>query len=497
MNIVFSGNRQCEYITSVFRTLASQHSELSVFYVSDDGDLPHRSIDAIQSADVLVLQERDAVRNFDVDEFNKNASRYSIPEISIDFLWPFGGQPHVLNLPSQQLPHGPFPATLGDAYLNRRIQTHFSPELLSEYVSLQVDCLIDLDVYKASVLERQGRIDQASGTDWASTIHDNLRQRPILRNPLQPTPWVLSEIFSQLLARMNLEISFADSDISRACATAPELPVHPSIARYFDLSWASDGQRYQLRDGDRVSFIEYTRRYLSYAEGAELEIGVRAIATQTYELALDNLRRAVQRPLGRGSVTAQCALAHALMEKGDGEEALDALTTASSIEPENTEVLFASARILAKLGRPADAESKIREYVENGGTDASAYVALADIHTANGKHREASQALRAALARPDANAGLQSRLTLALARSGDLNGAVESAETEIKLAPDSVHPRAFLSELLVRIGKPEAAKSHAENALTIIKNRPGLDGLRESLRSLYCKLPPPLRDDLL
>ncbi len=494
MNIVFAGNRQCEFVAFVFRSLASPHSELSVAYINDDGDLFGHSIDAIRSADILVLQERDGVRNFDVDELNESARRYSIPEISVDFLWPFGGQPHVRNQSIQQIPHGPFPTTLGDAYLNRQIQTHFSPRLPNEYVSLRIDRLIDLDIYRDSVLARQNRIDKAAGTNWVSTIHDNLSQRPILRNPLQPTPWVLSEIFSHLLSRMNLGLFFADSDISRACATAPELPVHPSIARHFDLPWASDERLYQLSDGDQVSFIEYTRRYLAYTEGVELEIGVRAVATQTYSLAIDNLRRAVQRPLGKQSVTAQIALARALMENGDG--LLVALATAKAIEPGNADVLLMSAQILAKLGRAVEAERELCEYLEKGGSHASAYVALAAIHTANGKHREAAQVVREGIARPDVDAQFLSRLTLGLAKSGNLNGASESVEAEIKLAPDNPHPRAYLSGLLLQLGKREAAKAYVESTLTMIKDRPGLDILRESLRCRYRMLDPPFRDDL-
>ena len=160
---------------------------------------------------------------------------------------------------------------MGDAYLNRRIETHFSPGLLVEYVCLRIDHLIDLDGYRDIVLERQGRIDRATGTDWASAIRDNLRTRPMFYNPLHPAPWVLGEMLSRLMSTMNLKLYFTESDISRVCAVSPELPIHPSVARHFNLTWAPERRLYRMRDGDFTSFSEYVRRYLAYAEAPDAD----------------------------------------------------------------------------------------------------------------------------------------------------------------------------------------------------------------------------------
>ena len=497
MNVVFVGNRQCQFVGDVFRALISQRPELSVAYVNDDGDLPHQAAEAIRSADLLMLQERDAPRNLDLQDLNPDGRRIHFPDICVDFIWPFGGQPHVSNRPGFQLPAGPFPTALGDAYLNRRIETNFSPEILNEYLNLRVDHLIDLDAYREMVLDRQRRIDRASGTDWASKIQENLPMRPILRNPLHPTAWVLGDMMAQLLSRMDIGLSIADDKIAGACANTPEAPVHPCVAQHFELSWAPQGRLYSLRDGDRVSFPEYARRYIAYGEGEDLEIGVRAAAARSNDIALDSLRRAIERPLGMESVSAHSALARALAESGEGDAAFEALSVANAIEPGNPDILLARARASALSGRPEEAEKDLGEYLLKAAPDPSTYVAIADIHLASGRPREAAEALRLALAAPGADRGLQSRLTLALSASGDLQAASESAETEIRLDPDNPHPRTFLAGLLVRLGKRDAAKHHVEHALTTIRDLPDHGELRESLRSFYRKLDPPLREDLI
>lgn len=495
MLIVFTGNRQSELVSIIFRSLLSGRSDVSVNYVADDGDLSNDLIETLQAADVVALQERDAPRNFDLDEFDAKAERHYFPHVSVDFIWPFGGQPHVLNRIGHHLALGPFPAALGDAYLNRRIQTHVSQEVLDEYLSLRIDSLIDLDAYRAFVLEKQRRIDRAAGSDWASSIEALTPSRPICRNPFVPAPWVLQQLVARLASELRLGLSVTTGQISQLCAEEPEMPVHPSVARHFALSWAPPGKLYRLRAGDRVSFPEYARRYLAFVEGPELELGVRAVARHDYDFALDKLRLAVERPLGRGSVAAQTGLAVALAEKASG--ALAALDAAKAIEPENADLLLAGARIMASFGRTKDFERELRRYFEVGGDELAGYQALADHYEASGAHAQAALALRAVLARQGADASVFSRLTRALAASGDLTMASQSAQAEILLDPGNPHPRAYLAGLLNRLGNKQAAKDQVEQALTIAADRNGLDRLRQELRDLYRTLDPPFRDDLL
>jgi hypothetical protein len=86
MNVVFVGNRQCQFVSDAFLGLVSNRPDFSVAFVNDDGDLPKHAAEAVRSADLLVLQERDAPRNLDVEELNTDASRIHIPEICVDFI---------------------------------------------------------------------------------------------------------------------------------------------------------------------------------------------------------------------------------------------------------------------------------------------------------------------------------------------------------------------------------------------------------------------------
>ena len=350
MKIVFVGGRQARTLCEIYRGLSGGEAHWI------DGGLPLGPANAarLEAADKLALQETGNPPPPDWPALAANAERVSFPELTLDFLWPFGGQPHAANTADALFPTGPFPAELGDAWLNRRLAGRQQLEAVeAEYLGLDVAATVDLDACKTLTLQRQAEIDAACGADFASRLAEDFRRRPLFDNPLAPGPKLLRDLANWTFAR--LELPYTLTRDWRPTAGAPETPLHPSLVSHFGLAWAQSRPG-RLVTGEAVDFAEYVRRYLAYAEGPELERGAASLALGQADAALPLLATAAARPMGRRCATARSALAAALLAaERSGDIAV--LRDAAALRPNDAE---AQSRLTVALAAAGDTAGAIR-----------------------------------------------------------------------------------------------------------------------------------------
>ena len=412
----------------------------------------------------------------DFEALDLSAELISLPELQLDFLWPFAGQPHIANTPDELYPDGPFPADLGDAWLNRALEGPQLPEAIADlYLALDVARVIDLDRMRDLALEAQAARDKLIGVDFASRIAEGFRRRPLFISPRAPAP----ELFD-LLA----EAAFARLGAAYVRAPAPavrQLPIHPGVAAHFGLDWTQDRSQAW---GEAVDFAEYVRRYLAYAEGPELERGLALMAADHFEEAAKALEIAAARPMGRRSTSARRGFARASL-KASGVEGREADIAADLGDRDHLASLAAFAR-----GNWREAERALLAYLARNEAKAEDFERLAVIREKLGDEPGAFAALELAVGLKPDDRGLATRLTLALAGRGDILGAVRAAEREIALEPRNPNPRAFLVILLIRAGWRSRALREADEALALIGDAPELAPLRDALRARRAELGP-------
>ncbi len=429
----------------------------------------------LAAADMLALQAQGAPIRADLETLAPNAERALFPELALDFLWPFGGQPHVRNTRDALFPAGPFPVELGDAWLNRRLDGRERLEAVeAEYLALDVAAILDLDAYKAMALQRQAEIDAACGADFAARLEAEFRHRPLFVNPLAPGTDLLRDLANWTFARLGAPYTLTRD--WRPGGHVPELPPHPSVARHFGLAW-TQGRRYRLWTADGVDFGEYVRRYLSFCEGPEVETGILTIALGHAEAGLELLEKAAQRPMGRRCERVRRSLTFAFLSAPQSGDAAAALRRAGALEDDD---LYPAAEACAR-GRWSEAEAAALERLHQKPSSVELHLFLALVRERRGDAEGRIEALRGALRLRPGDRHLQSRLTVALASHGDLAGAIASAEAEIALNPENPHARAFLSNLLERAGERESAKAHLQRALEIVAVKPEYAALRTLL----------------
>ena len=471
MKVVFYGGRQALRLALAYVREADEPNGSSFMFdhlAPSAGD-----VETLRGADKIVWIDSGAPA-LDAEEHEISAEIIRLPELQLDFLWPFGGQPHIANVNDALYPEGPYPAELGDAWLNRALEGPRRAEAAEEaYLALDVARVLDLDRMRDLTLARQAERDALYGVDFARRIEAGLRSPSLFLGPRTPGPEVFGALVQAAFARLGL----VGSGAPEATPAVRELPIHPRVAEHFGLDWAR-GRVCWDHWGGPVDFAEYVRRYLAFAEGPELEHGLAMLAAGRAAEAADRLEIAASRPMGRRSSSALRGLAHAsVLALGDqGRADLSAFAGADVENPDILASLTAFAR-----GRPALAERKLMAYLSNAPDRAENYALLAAIRESRGDGEGSLAALELALGLGSSDPRLMGRYAMALAARGDVLAAVRAVEAEIALDPQNPHPRAYLAQLLIQVGWRTRAQEALERALAVAGDAPELASLRASL----------------
>lgn len=463
MRVVFVGGAQALRLALAY--VRRDQTAGDSCWVSDRAVAAPQNAEALRSADKIL---RLGAGVLDAEALATQAEILHLPELQLDFLWPFAGQPHIANMPDEFHPNGPYPADLGDAWLNRALEGPRRPEAIAQaYLALDVARLVDLDALKDMALERQRGHDKSLGVDFASRIEAGFRQRPLFKSPRCPGAELFGLLAQAAFARLGVAYSGEAGE-----PVARDLPIHPSVAAHFGL----EANVRQAQDGGEGNdFAEYVHRYLAYAEGPQLERGLALLAKDRFEEAAQTLEIAAARPMGRRSRFARRGLARANL-LASGVAAPDAAAAADRGDPDHLTELAAFAR-----GRWREAERAFLAYMARVPSKAEDFARLADIREKLSDAPGAFAAIELAAGLAPDDRALANRLTLALAARGDTLAAIRSAEREIALEPRSPHPRAFLIMLLIRCGWRDRAAQEADRALALIGDAPEYAELREAL----------------
>ncbi len=199
-----------------------------VIFVGDE------AAEVLREADVVVEQMFDSREQIRVSNVQQGAKWFRFPLVHGAFLWPYATQAHVRNESYPFLPGGPYPAELGDSYLNRLIGHVPCEDAVARYMELDVAQHAHLDrLFEISLESQRGR-DKISGMDFALLIEHNFRSVPLFTTRGHPTRLIFDRIASTLFRNMDIsedEIRLATGSYVRSMFPWDEVPVHPSKRR--------------------------------------------------------------------------------------------------------------------------------------------------------------------------------------------------------------------------------------------------------------------------
>ena len=473
--IVFFGNCYAATLQGVYAlSLAPLYGDTTSFVNCYEGGDRPESLKLISEADIIVEQVFDVGQKFEIDLASMSGRVIQFPTVSLGFLWPFGLVPHVRNevLPYWQC--GPYDYLMGDNLLNRRINEGVPPEAaVDEYLSLDIAKVAHLDRLYDIMMDRQRARDDQTGMRFADEMEAHFRRERLFLNPYRPNVRMATSLAKAVYPRLGVSELAVEQVTSRWVKTPFErtaLPIHPGVAKHFDLSYGNADERYLYHTGERLTFEQFARRYAAYEYNDPLLKGVGTyfwpgaatfrefqgpVAPEREESALADLREGLG--ASQGSGLGECALARLLARRGETGPALEALERAVVMEPDDADVRESYARLLDRCGRVVEAEREFRAAIERDPATDSPLTGLAHLLIGQGRLEEALTALLAASAvRPGLGHPFYD-LAHVHRRLGQIAEAEAALLRAVALLPGDPRPLIRLAEVLTDTGRPAQA----------------------------------------
>lgn len=267
--IVVYGNAQARAVHHVFESMPVLVERFDLRYV--DSSAVARK-DAPECT-VLFDQQPDLAGGATPASPSK-AKIVRFPIVAFNLLWPFNC-PNPLNAPHPPAyPFGPFPN--GDSFLLSCVKQHVLPkDAIALYLGTAwPSSWPDLDKLFRQESARLIAVDAASDVQIGSYILKHFRKRRLFVAPLTPADILLSELITRMLAAaFSGDSAIADCDLPGVIGSFGyrdylgvfALPVHPLVARHFQLEWFEPNARYNYFDREQLTGKAYYERFIAYA----------------------------------------------------------------------------------------------------------------------------------------------------------------------------------------------------------------------------------------
>jgi tetratricopeptide (TPR) repeat protein len=209
------------------------------------------------------------------------------PYLKLNCLWPLLSHDPRNNPPTPpKFPAGRFPC--GDKIVLSMLKNNIPNEdIFDEYMKTDITEHVDLsEVYQAD-LSRIKEVDDKCDIKVYDLIIAQFRSTRLFNSFSHPS----KNIFKLLLLEILEKAGLIDKDLKDKGSNASEsqtlnetiidsvdkffnvhnfdheqVPVHPQVAKYFNLTWANSETRYLYFDFGYLTFSEYMQIYIDYAE---------------------------------------------------------------------------------------------------------------------------------------------------------------------------------------------------------------------------------------
>jgi Tfp pilus assembly protein PilF len=394
--LVFVGNCQMFWLHEYYRRYVAPDHNDEVTYLDPRQSPSAAQCAALQAADLLVEQRLEFSRVEYPARVTISAARHSIPQVSGRFLWPFGGQPHLLNRVAPGLPFGPYPDEIGDGFLNRMIVDKVDAATAVEtYCALDVASVAGLDRRLELAIGMQRERDAATGYQFTDVIETSFRHERLFVTPNHPRLRIFRALVRQFLEHMAVRRDTIDR-IERGMRASPfgreSLPVHPAVGRHFGITFATEDQRYEQRQEGHFTFREYAENYLRFAWNAELAEGIALSRGDDPNRAGELLHAGLQR--SPESAAGHAAMSHVLAKQDRLAEAIAEARLAIACAPDQARHCVSLNHLLARAGNVEAAARASRAAVSADPDDAAALLLWGHTLARQGRRDEAIATLR-------------------------------------------------------------------------------------------------------
>jgi tetratricopeptide (TPR) repeat protein len=383
--VVFVGNDQASSLAFAYK-LAAGDGGRGVQFIQASAAPPGGGWDRIRDAELVFVEVTHPGSADWVNDLAPRGVIHLFPIVLGDFLWPLAGEPHVENYAFESWPDGPYPAELGDAYLNRMLTKGVTPEeAVQRYVAEDLNRIVDLDGLYRNVIERQRSIDSVTGFNVADLIESRFREEPLFLTRRRPGRKMVYHILRELRHRAGS----GSADVTQFVhdATSPrfplvEMPIHPSVSKHFGLRYGGPDWEYRYSGDKTTTFSQFALKYMRFEiDGTrkDLDDGIRLSREGNSDAALPKLSRGLA--AWPASAEGHYALAIAYERQQRPDLALTALRRAIELDPWESQYYGKLSVLLSQTGRWEDSIAAARRAITLDPTVSHYHAFLAGILT--------------------------------------------------------------------------------------------------------------------
>lgn len=269
-----TGNVQAAGIVQVLKNVREVASRFDVTYVEAASALPKNA----PKGSVLFEQIVEGGKGLATLPAGI-AKRMRFPSLTLALLWPFNSVNPYNKPQPPDFPYGRFP--YGDSFMQSCLAVDVPRnDILRLYSSDDWSkSWPDLDALFKKESARLTALDATFELGIGSYILKHFRRQRLFLTPQSPTDLLLAELITRLLAAaFPKDAAMASANApavisslgSRDCLGLFAIPIHPLVARHFELTWVSPHTRYNYFDREQLTGREYYARFLddAYANGA-------------------------------------------------------------------------------------------------------------------------------------------------------------------------------------------------------------------------------------
>ena len=416
--VVFVGNCQVGTLWDTYTKLVAPTRGDSTHYVASYKNASPEDMTHLDNADKIVCQLFDMEQKFNFDDSDLGDRVILVPNLTLAFLWPYAGVPHIKQSSLSIEAIGPFRGEFGDRFLNGRIKENVDPDdAVREYMNLDIAKSANLDRFYTLVMQSARQRDERSGFCIAAEIEKSFREEHLFLAQLHPnlrmTVYYTTEVFRRLGVPNNV-ISDVVGRWRKTPFSRVAAPIHPGVCRHFGLKFADSDYRFEFYTGEMLPFEEYARRYVALDWNAPLfrgiaRLGAPNLSTAEVDEAISNLECGLRR--GFPSARGLFAWAFLTAKRGKREEAIRALRRVVELDPDETKYADQLAAELVASGEAEEAERICRSTLEAAPHYVWMFNALANALEQQGRRAEAIEALRQAKALEPDNRHWSARIT--------------------------------------------------------------------------------------
>jgi tetratricopeptide (TPR) repeat protein len=471
-SIVFVGNCQAQAIAVLFERYVCDRRRDRSAWVSSISEVSQEDRRLVEGADLLVEQVFDWQQKGSIDPTFAHIRRAKFPLVAARFLWPFAGGAHVQNTPLlPELRDGPYPWEQGDAWLNAQIVAGAGPDAAVEsYLALDVRSVHNLDrIFQLDVHAQRTR-DKAADIEMGSIICSEFRRIRLFNSPHHPNLPLLKLLATAVFRSISADevgIQRMNRYVRENPLSDDSLPIHPAVARHFELEYGDENHRYPFHADGPFTFAEYSSRYMRYdfnhalvrgmyleSKGAitqavvELEVGLgiapnavpgllalgRAFAAlRRFNEASEVVGRALE--LEPGNVRGHVQLGDILFNRGLIAASWESYERALRLDPDYLRANHLGSFALDRLGRSAEGAELARRALDADPTNADLNLHYGNLLVNAHKDAAAEEAFRRAFDLGARRADTLAALARILARQKKLDEALATAREAAALAP--------------------------------------------------------------